>query len=105
MGAAQRSRPANGQTAPRWRSRRRAGPALAAATRPTKPPSDPPCLPPAPPPSAIADALVFLIQSTAADLQLLPYGDWDGRSQDGDVPQKPMYGGLDAPKKVGASLV
>ncbi|GBF91597.1 hypothetical protein Rsub_04337 [Raphidocelis subcapitata] len=50
--------------------------------------------------AAIADALVFLIQATAADLQLLPYGDWDGRSQDGDVPQKTMYGGLDAPKKV-----
>ncbi|KAI8469582.1 MAG: hypothetical protein J3K34DRAFT_522045 [Monoraphidium minutum] len=44
--------------------------------------------------SAIADSLVFLTQSTARDLQLLPLGAWDTSSADADVPSKPMFGGV-----------
>lgn len=44
--------------------------------------------------AALADALVFLTQRTAQDLQLLPFGDYDTRAINADVPSKAMYGGV-----------
>jgi hypothetical protein len=41
-----------------------------------------------------------MTQRVVLDLQVLPYGEWDGRAQDGDLPEKPMYSGLDNPSKV-----
>jgi hypothetical protein len=55
--------------------------------------------PPTPPPSALTDALVYLTQRTAQDLQLLPFGDWDKKSLRSDVPQKTMYGGVESNQK------
>jgi len=40
---------------------------------------------------AIADALVFMVQHTAQDLVLLPFGDYDNQRLDGDLPSTPLY--------------
>jgi hypothetical protein len=40
---------------------------------------------------AIADSLVFMVQQTAQDLVLLPFGDYDNERLNGDVPSNPLY--------------
>lgn len=46
-----------------------------------------------------------MIQRTAQDLQLVPAGEWDVKSLGEDVPQKPMYTGLEESTKVLTSAV